>query len=214
METMAKMQKCTSCGNDVASTAKACPSCGAKVKKPIFKKWWFWVIAVIIIIGIIGGSSGGSDEPNKVGESTPLPSGVETSKESEKSEFGVGDIVELKNVSVTMTKVYETSGSQFLAPTEGNTFIVCEFEIANNSGKDIVVSSLMSFEAYVDDYSTSMSISAMTSVDTPQLDGTVAAGKRMHGVIGYEAPADWSNIEVRFTPDFWSGKDIIFTHQK
>lgn len=211
---MAKMQKCTACGVDVASTAKACPACGAKVKKPIFKKWWFWVIVVIILIGIIGGSSGGSDEPEKVGESAPSPSAVEPPQEPEKTEFGIGDVVELQDITATMTKVYETSGSQFLAPAEGNTFIVCEFEIENNSNEDIVVSSLMSFEAYVDDYSTSMSISAMTSVDTPQLDGTVAAGKKMHGVIGYEAPADWTNIEVRFTPDFWSGKDIIFIYEK
>ena len=43
-----------------------------------------------------------------------------------------------------------------------------------------------------------------------QLDGAVAAGKKFNGVIGYEVPTDWKELEVRFTPDFWSGKDIVF----
>ena len=47
-----------------------------------------------------------------------------------------------------------------------------------------------------------------------QLDGTVAAGKKFNGVIGYEVPADWKELEVRFTPDFWSGKEIIFVANK
>lgn len=101
-----------------------------------------------------------------------------------------------------------------MTPTDGNVFIVCEFEIENNSDTDIAVSSIMSFEAYVDDYSTSMNLSAMLSTNQKQLDGSVAAGKKMNGVIGYEVPSGWSTIEVKFTPDFWSGKDIAFTYSK
>lgn len=56
-----KMTKCKSCGNDLATSAKACPNCGAKNKKPIFKKWWFWVIIVVLLIGIIG-STGDSEK--------------------------------------------------------------------------------------------------------------------------------------------------------
>lgn len=46
--------------------------------------------------------------------------------------------------------------------------------------------------------------------DKNQLDGTVAPGKKMNGVIGYEVPADWKELEINFTPDFWSNKDISF----
>lgn len=59
---MEKMVTCKSCGNEIASSAKACPNCGAKNKKPIFKKWWFWVL-VVIVIAIIG-SSGGESSNN------------------------------------------------------------------------------------------------------------------------------------------------------
>lgn len=101
-----------------------------------------------------------------------------------------------------------------MTPSDGKVFIVCEFEIENNSDKDISVSSMLSFEAYVDDYSTNMNLSALLSVDKSQLDGSVAAGKKMNGVIGYEADSDWNTIEISFTPDFWTGNEIKFVYSK
>ena len=59
---MAKLVKCKSCGKDVADTAKSCPGCGAKVKKPIYKRVWFWVIIVFVVIGLASGGSGESSE--------------------------------------------------------------------------------------------------------------------------------------------------------
>lgn len=57
-----KLIKCLVCGAEMASKAKSCPSCGAKNKKLVYKRWWFWVIAVFLMIGIIGSVDGGSDE--------------------------------------------------------------------------------------------------------------------------------------------------------
>lgn len=57
---MAKMIHCKSCGKEIASSAKACPSCGAKNKKPFYKTVWFWIIVAIVIIGVA--SAGGSEE--------------------------------------------------------------------------------------------------------------------------------------------------------
>lgn len=59
-----KLITCKTCGAEMASNAKSCPQCGAKNKKPIYKKWWFWVLLVAIIGGIIGGSSGSKDKPS------------------------------------------------------------------------------------------------------------------------------------------------------
>lgn len=49
---MNKMTKCKSCGADIASSAKHCPSCGAKNKKPIYKRVWFWILVVVLLIAI------------------------------------------------------------------------------------------------------------------------------------------------------------------
>ena len=56
-----KMINCKTCGEEIASSAKVCPNCGGKVKKPIYKKWWFWAIIVILIFSVIAGSSGDDD---------------------------------------------------------------------------------------------------------------------------------------------------------
>lgn len=210
---MGKMVKCKTCGEEIAKSAKVCPKCGAKQKKHTILGIILIIFGVLLIAAVIGGN--GDEGPKKVGDSNPSQSqDAKSSKEQEKTTFGVGEQVSLNDVIVTLTSVTESGGSQFNKPSEGNTFILCEFSIENNSKKDLAISSLMCFEAYVDNYSTSMSLSAIIESKKSQLDGTIASGKKMTGVIGYEASAGWSEIEIRFTPDFWSGKDITFVYSK
>lgn len=125
--------------------------------------------------------------------------------------YGVGERAELKDVAVTLTQVEESEGTQFFAPEEGKKYLLCYFDIENNSDEDLAVSSMLSFEAYVDDYAVSQSLGAVMAADAGQLDGTVAAGKKMAGAIGYEVAADWAEVEITFTPDVWTGKGITFT---
>ena len=61
---MSKMTQCKSCAKEIATSAKSCPGCGAKNKKPIYKRVWFWVIAIIIVIGATGGS--GTDDSKEI----------------------------------------------------------------------------------------------------------------------------------------------------
>lgn len=61
-----------------------------KVKKPIFKKWWFWVIIAVVIFGIIGGASGGSDEAGTSGtedDKTQVSTTVKENQTEEKEEI-------------------------------------------------------------------------------------------------------------------------------
>ena len=114
-----------------------------------------------------------------------------------------------------MLNVSESAGSTFNTPADGNVFVICEFEIENKSAKDIAISSMMSFEAYCDNYTCTYSLAALLEKENKnQLDGTVASGKKFNGIIGYEVPENWKELEIRFTPDFWSGKEIIFVSNK
>ena len=47
-----KLIKCKSCGREISANVKECPACGAKNKKPIYKRIWFWIIAIIVILGV------------------------------------------------------------------------------------------------------------------------------------------------------------------
>ena len=146
------------------------------------------------------------NETEEIVEATPYP---------DKTTFSVGEKVELNDILVTLVDVTESNGSDFNKPADGNVFALCEFEIENNSNGDIAVSSIISFEAYVDSYSTNMSLSALIEKgDKNQLDGSVAAGKKMRGIVGYEIPFDWNELEINFTPSFWSSKSITFIATK
>lgn len=203
-----KMIKCKVCGAEIAKSAKTCPQCGAKQHQAVGVACA--IIIVITIFACIGILAGGGDEPklvtsNPATSSSPAPT-------DQPLVFGVGDVAELNDIQVSLTSVEESSGSQYNKPSDGNVFVLCEFTIENNSESEIAVSSLMSFDAYVDDFSTNLSLSALLEKgNKQQLDGSIAAGKKMAGVVGYEVSKDWSELEIRFTPSFWSGKDITFS---
>ncbi len=212
---MGETKKCKHCQTEIDKKAKVCPNCrrkqGGKAK--------FIILGIIVIIVIVAALNGTDDGPKKV-ENTDGTKQASTDKantttpEAEVTTFKVGETASLKDVLVTLNGVTESEGSDFNMPSDGNVFLLCEFTIENNSGKDIAVSSIMSFEAYVDDFSINQSITGLLEKgDKNQLDGSVAAGKKMNGIIAYEAPKDWKEIEINFTPDFW-GKEMTFTATK
>ena len=199
------MRACKTCGQEIAKNAKVCPHCGAKNKKlsPL-------LIVVLVVIVIIIAATSGNNEPTLV-EGGNGVSTQATTAEVTKNEFQVGDTAALNDVNVCLVEVTESNGSDFNKPNDGNVFVLCEFEIANNSDEEINVSSVMSFEAYCDDYTCTFSLTALLEKGNKnQLDGTVAPGKKFNGVVGYEVPADWQQLEIHYTPDFFNGKDVVF----
>ena len=211
-------KQCKHCKTDIPFNAKVCPNC--RKKQGGIGCLGVIIIVVVLIIIIAVGSTGGKDNtPKKVNTGAVKQSETNNSAnsedkpetETEKSIFSTGETVELNGIQVSFVSVTESSGSEYIKPADGKVFLLCEFDIANNSDKDITVSSVMSFEAYCDSYSINQSFSgAVDDNAKQQLDGSVAAGKKMNGTISYEVPTDWKELEINFTPDFWSGKDIKF----
>lgn len=81
---MQKIVNCKTCSNEIASNAKTCPSCGAKNKKPFYKKIWFWIVAIIIVAGIAG--SGGE---NSTATNTKTNENSQEVSQTEKEEANV-----------------------------------------------------------------------------------------------------------------------------
>ena len=212
---------CNHCKTEIPYGAKVCPQCRKK-QGGVLK----WVIIAIVVIGIIGAAAGGGDDkPTKVGDNTSSSAGgnsnesqqnsVESSSEEEKETvFRKGEIAELNGVQVTLTDYKESTGSEYNKPTDGNVFLMAEFEIANNTEKELAVSSVMSFDAYADDYALNFSFSALMEKEGNQLDGTIAAGKKLKGWIGWEVPADYQNVEIHFTDNVWSSDKFVFVIEK
>ena len=69
---------CQKCGAEITDPkAKSCSACGTKIKKPLYKKWWFWLIIGLVFIMVVGASGSGSeDSPSTPGESTTASSEI------------------------------------------------------------------------------------------------------------------------------------------
>lgn len=128
--------------------------------------------------------------------------------------FKVGETAESNDIEITLISYKESQGSEFNNPSSGNEFVLAQFEIVNNSDSEIAVSSLLSFDAYADDYALDYSVGALVENEEGQLDGSIAAGKRMKGWVGWEANTNWKEIEIHFTEDFWNNNKFIFLISK
>lgn len=128
--------------------------------------------------------------------------------------YGVGETGVLNNVSATLVSVSESVGTEYTKPDEGKVFILCEFELENNSSQNVSVNSLASFDIYVDGYAVEPEYMTSFITDKPSLSGDIAPGKKMSGVICFQAPTDWAESEVRFKPDYLGNAEMMFVATK
>lgn len=212
---------CKHCKTEIPAGAKVCPNC--RKKQGGAGKW----IAIIILAVIIFAAVSGGGDDDKVKDATPKnetagknveTKSPETTKADEKTVFEVGEVAEYKDVQVSVLGYEESNGNDWGTPEDGNTFIFPEIEITNNSDDEITISSMVSFECYVDDYKMDFSSDAFMTISTEdgkqQLDGSIASGKKLKGVLGIEAPKDWKTIEIYYKDNVWLGSDFSFVIEK
>ena len=139
---MSKLIKCKSCNAEIASTAKTCPSCGAKNKKPLYKKWWFWLIAVIIVAALFSGSENETPSVNTENETAS----VNTEKSSTKSApqetvYSVGDVITTDKYEICVKSINTRTsvGGQYLSktPADGGVYVTVDWEYKNITDKPI-----------------------------------------------------------------------------
>lgn len=181
---------------------------------------WFAIIfgALLVILLFIGGIGKSNDTPRRV-ENTTINNTEENSSTatvagSKENIFKIGETAELNNIQVTMIDCKESLGGEYNKPSDGNVFLLVQFEICNNSDSEIGVSSMLSFEAYADDYVLDYSLNAMIDNDENQLDGSIASGKKMKGWIGWEVPNDYKEVEIHFTDNVWTNNKFKFLIEK
>ena len=97
----ANLKPCVHCGQMMAKSAKICPNCGGKNKKPFYKRPWFIVLCVLIILGAIG-SAGGSKSDSNSTTTTNTSSKIEEKASTEtKKEEAVEEVIEYTHYDVT-----------------------------------------------------------------------------------------------------------------
>ena len=102
-----KMKKCSSCGADIASNAKTCPQCGAKNKKPFYKRWWLYAILALLIIGIAAGGGNNAKDSSadaKGNNTVSEPAGSASNTENEPAATAETAEVEATPEPITYTQ--------------------------------------------------------------------------------------------------------------
>jgi hypothetical protein len=211
---MSKMIKCKTCGADIASGAKTCPSCGAKNKKTFYKRWWFILIVFFIVVGALGSSG---SKPKKVSSSADSSSAstdttvsTDSSKKSNAPEiYKIGDTIQLKDFKVTVNKIRSASSgsNKMFKPKDGNEFFFVDCTIENTSDKDQTVSSILMFKVVdKDGRSYDQSISGDNN---GQLDGTVGPTRKISGEYCVEVPNGKAGLELEFNSSFINNQQIV-----
>lgn len=214
-------KKCKHCQSDISKKAKVCPVC--KKKQGGIIKWIVIVIVVLIFIGSLGNSDSNNDSSNssqqtnisstQENENTAVPV-VEEPKEEPKNEtkdkYYVGDVFENKYIKITYTSSYEfTEYNQYNAPQDGYKIICAEFEVENIGNSDQTVM-YTDFDGYADGYEVSQSYAPEgTGLD---FSLSLSAGRKGNGIVAFEVPEDATEIEIEFSPSFWSSEKVIFVY--
>ena len=156
-----KIKKCGTCGADIAKNAKSCPQCGAKNKKPIFKKWWFWLIILVVISGIGGslGNDSGNDNPQ-----VPVGGNAADGAQGEADDAQGDDEASKEKAPVDD---YEFIGD---LTTEGDQFAVYIIgTVKNNKGHDLSYAQI-TFNLY--DADGNQLGTALANINNWEKDGT------------------------------------------
>ncbi|EJE7235932.1 DUF4352 domain-containing protein [Clostridium botulinum] len=184
-----------------------------KVKKPLYKKWWFWILIFIVGIGIGAGAGSIIDEPQKVGQTSAKvqDKSTETSTETNKSKvFKIGDVVKLKDFKVTVNKLYKVKGDELSQPQPGNEFIAVDCSVENISNEQQAVSSVMMFKVVdKDGRECEESIGGLTAAKAGQMDGEIGPGRKITGVYVVEVPKGTTGLELEFNGSLLLGGQVI-----
>jgi RNA polymerase subunit RPABC4/transcription elongation factor Spt4 len=180
-----KMKTCSSCGTEIAKSAKACPQCGAKNKKPIYKRVWFIIFVAIVVIGIASNLGG---KQNEGSASTPAPSTTSGSNAATATkEYTPYD------VSVLMSDLNSNAMKAEEKYKKANVKITGRLNVIDSSGKYISLTptndeyAIIGVQCYIKNEDQKNKIMNMSIGDTVILSGQI---KDVGEIMGYSLDID------------------------
>lgn len=186
-----------------------------KKRKNKLARFFLFFFLLVVIAGLVYFFFGKKEDSNESSDSSIQTEATDSVEQTPPSTSLYEET--FQDITISLTNTSESNGSDLSSPSDGNIFYICEFQIVNNSAKDITINSLSDLEAYCGDYSVSEDISGLLLPETEgknSLDGTIAAGQTFTGVVTYQIPDDYDQMQFRLSPDFWNTDTATFTVPK
>ena len=205
---MSKLINCKTCNAEIAASAKKCPSCGAKNKKPIYKKWWMWLIVLLVAFILIGSLGSGEKDKDSNTDSTPQSETTDNNKTDDTKEFySVGEEVKLGDNILIINSVEKSNGSEWDKPKDGNEFVIVSVTIKNGGSSEI---SYNPFDFKMQNSQGQITDQAFTTInnDTSLSSGKLAASGSVSGSIAFEQPTGDSGLVLKYKSNIFSNKEI------
>lgn len=179
--------------------------------KPWYKKWWVWLIIVIALIFVGNAIGGGENQPDSSSSSSDQTS-QEKPKEDEKTNYAVGETVDIDERKITVSEVQRNfdTGNQFAQPESGKEFVVVTISIENGSDNEMTYGT---YDFKMQDSNGVQQMEAITAISEGKLNsGSLAAGGKVSGKLAYEVPQGDTGLKLLFeNPNLFNNKKITFS---
>lgn len=174
------------------------------------------ILSLILSLGIFISVTACSSDyaPTKETNSVTSPTVTVTpSPIIKNTTFNIGDTAVFKDLKISAIRFEESYGDDFFYPDYGNIYLGINFEIENISNTTQTISSILFFDAYVDDVKCEYSFMAESAFGGT-LDGELSPGKKLIGYYAVEVPEEWQKLELEFSSDFLSDNKAKFVINK
>ena len=168
------------------------------------------VLAIIIISAVSANASKSTTNSSTASKTGSGSSSQSTQAPTTQSNFKVGQVVNVANTwQITVLSAQTSAGSQYNTPQKaGDLFMVITVSVKNISSQGHIMSSLVQWN--LQDASGQKYNIAIDTDAGATLDGTVAAGMPLKGVLSYEVPKTTHTYTLSFQNDITSTDQTIW----
>ena len=169
------MRICKDCGKEVSKSAKTCPNCGKKMKKPIALFVILGIIVIIVICSIISGNK----------------------ENARQKEFKQNEVATYNDINYSITNVQRTNGEEYFSAKDGKEYIVITIKIENKSSEKISYNALdWKMEDGTGDEN---SYTVWASDNSSDLNsGDLNAGGTKIGTVAFEIPKGDNDLTLKY----------------
>lgn len=165
-------------------------------------------ITLVFILSLVGCSEATITKVEDTKATSTKSPTEETKKEVATPEiYKIGDTVAFNDLHITLNSAEYSKGGEYEKPAEGNQYIVLDITADNKGTEEATVSSIMN-TSMVDGEGYEYQAAFVTFVKN-QLDGTVAAGRKLRGQLAFEVPKEAKTLEFIYSEVFSSGQAIF-----